>query len=202
MSLAVANFGTVKSTMRGALDTRTDYIHRQELGHLLAALTPPNRLAVEISMTTGLRISDVLGLRTEALKASADTRVTVRELKTGKTRRVRIPVELYNRAMQIAGRVYVFEHRHDFQRPRTRQAVWKDLKRIARAYRLKTNIAPHSARKVYAVEAFARTRDLRKVSKLLNHSSEAVTMLYALADELTARRVAPGSTPGTVPSTR
>ncbi len=45
----------------------------------------------EISLNTGLRLSDVLQLKSEALRGSADTRVTVKELKTGKTRRVSIP---------------------------------------------------------------------------------------------------------------
>lgn len=170
---------------------RTDYIHKQELGHLLAALTPQNRLALEISLALGLRIGDVLNLRTEALKTATDGRLTLRELKTGKTRRVRIPVELHQRALAMAGKVYIFEGRTDWRRPRTRQAVYKDLKRIASMYRLKANIAPHTARKVWAVGEYQRG-GLKRVQKLLGHSSEAVTMIYAMADELTARR-APNS---------
>lgn len=156
--------------------------------HLLAALMPPNRLALEISLATGLRISDVLTLRTEALRVATERRLTVRELKTGKTRRIRLPIELFDRAMKMAGRCFVFEHRLDWRKHRTRQAVHKDLKRAAALFRVKVNVAPHSARKVYAVEAYHRTGDLKRVQKLLNHSSESVTILYALADELTARR--------------
>lgn len=149
---------------------------------------PQNRLALEISLATGLRIGDVLQLRSDALRAAAGRRLTVRELKTGKNRRVLLPVELYNRALSMAGKVYVFEHRLDYRQHRTRQAVFKDLKRAARLFRIRENVAPHSARKVYAVEAYRRTGDLKRVQALLNHSSEAVTMLYAMADELTARR--------------
>lgn len=168
---------------------KTDYIHRQELLHLLAALTPPNRLALEISLSTGLRISDVLGIKTEQLLNSKDRRFTVKELKTGKSRRVKLPVELFERALKIAGRFYVFEHRIDRKRPRTRQAVWKDLKRISTLFRLKANIAPHSARKTYAVDSFNRTGSLRSVQKLLNHEDEAVTVIYAMADQMTAKRL-------------
>ena len=49
-----------------------------EFEHLLAALMPPNRLACEVSACTGLRISDVLNLRTAKLAE----RFSVRELKT------------------------------------------------------------------------------------------------------------------------
>lgn len=137
-------------------------------------------------MATGLRIGDVLELRTDALRKSP--RLTVRELKTGKRRRVSLPAELYKRLLAIAGKVYVFEHRTDWRKHRTRQAVYKDLKRIAGMYRLKTNIAPHTARKVWAVEKYHQT-DLKRVQTLLGHSDEAVTMIYALADEMTAKRI-------------
>lgn len=166
---------------------RTDYILKTELEHLLAALMPENRLALEISMNTGLRISDVLNLRTESVRDASEGRLTVRELKTGKTRRVRLPVELQRRALAFAGKVFVFEGRNDWKKPRTRQAVFKDLKRIARAFRLELNVAPHSARKVYAVEQFKRDGNLKRVQRLLNHDSEHVTMLYALADQLVQR---------------
>lgn len=167
---------------------RTDYIHREELSHLLAALTPPNRLALEVSLATGLRISDVLNLRTEALRAAEDRRLSVRELKTGKTRRIKLTAELYERALSMAGKIYIFPNRHDWRRPRTRQAVYKDLKRAAKLFRVPLNVAPHTARKVYAVDQYHRDGDLKRVQKLLNHDREAVTMLYAMADELTARR--------------
>jgi integrase len=178
----------------GGEKLRTDYIYKQELGHILAALMPPNRLALEISLATGLRISDVLGIKTEQVRDSKDGRISVRELKTGKVRRLRLPAELWERALSMAGKIYVFEHRIDHKRPRTRQAVFKDLKRASSLFRLaggshRPNVAPHSARKVYAVEAYKRTGDLQRVQRLLNHSSEAVTMLYAMADELTDRRL-------------
>ena len=92
-----------------------------------------------------------------------------------------------------AGRYYVFEGRTDPLKHRTRSAVYKDLKRVAKLYRLngeklRVNIAPHSARKIYAVEAYKASGDLEKVREKLNHSDSTVTMLYALADELTKRK--------------
>lgn len=51
-----------------------------------------------------------------------------------------------------------------------------------------SGLSPHSARKIYAVTEYRRTGSLQRVKELLNHSDEAVTMLYAMADELTERR--------------
>lgn len=173
---------------------RTDYIHKEELQHILAALMPPNRLALEISLATGLRIGDVLAIKSEQLNRTADQRITVREQKTGKNRRVRIPLELFLKAIAMSGRVYVFEHRHDWRKHRTRQAVYKDIKRAAKLFRISANVAPHTARKVYAVEQYNHHgQDLKRVQRLLNHTEEGVTMLYAMADQLTHRRLDLGS---------
>ena len=70
---------------------RTTYADRVQMSHVLAALMPENRVIVRVCMATGLRVSDVLQLRTADLKR----RQTVRESKTGKTRRIQWPAELY-----------------------------------------------------------------------------------------------------------
>lgn len=87
-----------------------------------------------------------------------------------------------------AGEVYVFEHRTDPNRHKTRQAVFADLKRASRAFRVKCNLSPHSLRKIYAVELFRKYGDLKRVQKALNHDNEVVTIIYALADELQKRK--------------
>lgn len=166
---------------------RADYIHAEELEHILAALMPQNRLALRVSLTTGLRIGDVLSMQTIRLAP----RMTVHEEKTGKSRRVYIPAALLDEMRAQAGRYWVFEGRCDPRKHRTRQAVYKDLTRAASLFRLPTklHISPHSARKAYAVAEFHKDGDLQRVQRLLNHSSEAVTVLYAMADQLTARRL-------------
>lgn len=165
---------------------RTDYIVREEMDHLLAALMPANRLVLEVSLNTGLRLGDVLNLKTEALKPC----MGVREQKTGKYRTVRLSSDLLDRLITQAGKIYVFPNRLDYRKPRTRQAVWKDLKRAARLFRIpsKLNVAPHSERKIYAVGQYKRTCSIKKVQELLNHSSEAVTWIYAAADVLAQRK--------------
>lgn len=67
---------------------------------------------------------------------------------------------------------------------RTRQAVWADVKRAAKAFRIRQNVAPHSFRKVYAVELLRRCGDVKRVQRALNHSDCATTMVYVMAAEL------------------
>lgn len=166
---------------------RADYIHAEEMEHILAALMPPNRLALRVSMATGLRIGDVLAI----MRVQLASRITVTESKTGKRRRVYIPAALLEEMTNQAGRVWVWEGRTDYRKHRTRQAVYKDLRRAASLFRLpaKLHLSPHSARKIYAVDQYHRDGDLKRVQHLLNHDSEAVTMLYAMADQLTNRRL-------------
>lgn len=146
---------------------------------------PENRLALLTSLCTGLRIDDVLSIKTEQLKK--DT-LSVREMKTGKRKRVRLPKDLKDELFTIAGRFYVFEHRLDVRKHRTRQAVNKDLVRACNALRIKgVNITPHTARKIYAVKMFDRTSSLERVRQALNHSKNEITLLYANADIITEK---------------
>ena len=46
---------------------RTAALIDKELDHVLAALTPSNALVAQVSLHTGLRVSDVLALRTDQL---------------------------------------------------------------------------------------------------------------------------------------
>lgn len=164
---------------------RADYCEQTALETILVALMPPNRLAILVSLTTGLRIGDVLSMKTDVLTKE---RFTIKEEKTGKTRRVRLSNELRDALFRQAGRFYVFEHRTDPKKHRTRQAINKDLKRACELFRVSgVNITPHSARKIFAVNAYKRTCSIEQVQQLLNHSSEAVTQIYAMADELTKR---------------
>lgn len=150
-------------------------------------MMPANRLVVEVADATGLRIGDVLQLRTEQLQRFQ--RVTVRESKTGKTRRVYMPSRLRARMLNQAGAVYVFEGRGDIHKHRTRQAVYKDMVRAAEVFKRSgaapaaASISPHSARKRAAVRAYHRG-GVDAARALLNHADNdvAVTLLYALSD--------------------
>ena len=160
---------------------RSDFLDRDDIAHLYAALTPTNALVLRVCVETGLRIDDALSIRTEQLQRD---RFTVREKKTGKTRRIRLSKSLRDALRRSAGTVWVFPHRFDETRHRTRQAVYRDLKRAARAFRLPQNVYPHSLRKFYAVERLRQTGDLRKVMRDLNHDRIETTLIYALADKL------------------
>ena len=165
---------------------RSDYVDPNYFYVILGALTRENRLAVLVSLYTGLRISDVLSLKTEQVRKQ---RFTIKEQKTGKSKKIRLSEELVNDLLKISGQIYVFSNRLDPKRTRTRQAVYKDLQRACRLLRVSSSytVSPHTARKIYAVSIYRDKLSVEKVKSLLNHDSEAVTMIYAMADQLTER---------------
>lgn len=172
---------------------KTEYLLNREVDKVLAALTPQNALVMRVALHTGLRVGDVLSIKTDQLAP----RFWVTESKTQKRRQVGLPQPLLDDIKKTAGAVWAFPSRLDGKKHRTRQAVWKDIKRAAAAFRIPQNVGIHSARKVFAVDLLAKYGDIDRVKRALNHSSLAVTMIYAMADQQLAsknrrRRSAPG----------
>lgn len=162
----------------------TEFILMEQMEHVLAALTPQNRLIMRMILHTGMRLSDAVGWRTENLKPSG----WYTEGKTGKRRRFGLPSELLEEIRAQAGPEWAFPGFGAKGGHKTRQAVWKDVKRASRAFRLPQNVAPHSGRKIYAVELMKKYGDIERVRRALNHECDTVTALYAMADVLAERR--------------
>lgn len=173
--------------LHGGVGVRSSWADDAMMELILGAMMPANRLALEVSDATGLRIDDVLALKTETIQRTA--RPYVRDSKTAKRHRVYIPAQLREAMLSQAGRLYVWEHRTDWERHRTRQAVYKDMMHAVRVFRRNGAIdhdahpSPHSMRKRAAVRTYRRA-GLEAAAALLQHSPNdaAVTMLYALAD--------------------
>lgn len=153
----------------------------REMEHVLAALTPANRLVCRVCVSTGLRVGDVVALRT----AQLSPQFWITEQKTGKRRRVNLNKALLEELRANAGPIWVFPGARGQDKHRTRQAVWHDVKRASRAFRLPQNVGVHSLRKVYAVAQLKKGRgNLQKVQRLLNHADLSTTMIYAMSYQL------------------
>lgn len=172
-----------------------DWVDDKTLAAVEAALkSPADRLALRVSRHTGLRIGDVLALEARQLERQ---RISVREAKTGKRRRVYLPRGLWQALRDISGRHWVFEGMTPW-RSRSYDALWLDLRQAVRSVGLREAVSAHSWRKGYAVAKYRETGSIEAVRRLMGHDSETVTMLYALADVLTRDRLfSPGGRPGT-----
>lgn len=159
-----------------------EYLLEEQVEKVLSLLTPVNRVVMRVALHTGLRISDVLSLKKTDIDKGQQFWIT--ESKTGKRKRVALTADLLHDMRAVCGSVWVFENRTDRAKHRSRQAVWRDVKRAERALRLPQNIGPHSARKVYAVRLMEEYGSIPKVQKALNHDRDSTTMIYAMADTL------------------
>lgn len=153
--------------------------------HVLALLTPLNALVMRVILHTGMRVSDVLNLKTADLKPSG----WYTEQKTGKRRRYGLPGPLLADIKAQAGLVWAFPGRLDASKHRTRQTIWRDVKRAQRALRMPENVGTHSARKIYAVDLMAKYGDIERVRKALNHDRAMTTAIYAMSDMLLERKL-------------
>lgn len=165
---------------------KTDYLKDEIFSSILMLLTKENRLAMKISLETGARIDDVLSLKTSQIQNKP---IIYIEKKTGKKRTLKVSKNTHKEMIENADVYYLFPNRRNSFKHRTRQAVWKDIKRAQKALRIKENLAPHSARKNYAVRLMKKYNSLEKVQKELNHSSPETTMIYALAQILTEKGI-------------
>jgi integrase len=162
----------------------TEYLYQQEVDRVLSALMPQNQLIVKVMLQTGMRLSDALQMRTEGLATSG----WYTEGKTGKRRRYGLKKPLLEAIQEQAGPEWAFPGRKAGTH-KTRQAVWRDIKRAAVAFRLPQNVGAHSMRKVYAVKLLRKYGKLEKVQRNLNHASGSVTAIYAMADILLDRKL-------------
>lgn len=157
---------------------RAEYLIEKEVERVLDLLTYENRLVLRVLLHTGIRIGDALALRPWQLKPN----FWITEQKTGKRRQIGLPEPLLADLRSSSDSEWVFPGSKPGKH-RTRQAVWKDVKRAAAALRLTANAAPHSARKVYAVELLQKYGDIERVRRALNHGGLEVTLIYAMADK-------------------
>lgn len=158
---------------------RADYIKPSVYTRIYHLMQYENAVALRLSLETGLRIGDCLALTPEQLDGQT---ITYTAQKTGKRGKKKISADLAKRLRKISGKKFIFEGRNG-DKPRTRQAVWKDVKKASRIAKIDDNFTPHSARKTYAVEQF-HNKGFSEVQKELQHDKAETTMLYAYSDIL------------------
>lgn len=162
---------------------KTDYIEPWLYKKIYHLMQYDNALALRVSLETGMRIGDVLALAPENIKGTTITFVAQKTEKKGKKQ---ISAELADKLRKISSNRFVFCGRYG-NKPRTRQAVWKDVKHAAKLAGIDVNVGCHSARKTYAVDLYEK-KGLQAVQNELQHDRQDTTMLYAFSDMLTQKK--------------
>lgn len=140
---------------------------------------------LEVLYATGLRVSELVGLRLEDLRLDAGYLRTVG--KGGRERIVPLGAEAVRAVRDYlersrpalarggAGQTLFLNHRGG---PMSRQGFWKILRNHARRARIDTPFSPHTLRHSFATHLLERGADLRSVQLLLGHRDISTTQIY------------------------
>lgn len=134
---------------------------------------------------TGLRISDILNLKVTDVKGKLKADIV--EKKTGKKRTLNL--------MQLTNQIIIYlDEEHDgesewlFPSPRDNtkhlasHQYYKIMQKTAESLGL-DYIGTHSLRKTFGYTYYKKTKDLSSLMKILNHSSQSVTLRYIGIEE-------------------
>jgi integrase/recombinase XerD len=144
-----------------------------------------DRVMFEVLYATGLRVSELVGLRLEQVSLNQGLVRVVG--KGGKERLVPLGEEAINwleRFMRSGRRellgaqlcAEVFPTRRGGGM--TRQAFWYRIKKHARAAGITKHLSPHTLRHAFATHLLNHGADLRVVQMLLGHSDLSTTQIY------------------------
>lgn len=140
---------------------------------------------IELLYATGLRVSELIALKTQSInfqagflitigKGSKERIVPIGEMSAMKLQRYidqARPQLLKNRSTAI-----LFVNRSGTKM--TRQAFWHRLRRYARQAGIRKAFSPHTLRHSFATHLLERGADLRSVQILLGHASISSTQVY------------------------
>ena len=151
------------------------------------ALGLRDRTMLELMYASGLRVSEIVSLKTVALGLNEGV-VRVVNGKGGKERLVPFGAEAgewLRRYLQEARHVIlegktcqeVFVGRHTGS-GLTRQAFWSTIKRYAQLADIKVALSPHTLRHAFATHLLNHGADLRVVQLLLGHADISTTQIY------------------------
>jgi integrase/recombinase XerD len=146
-----------------------------------------NRAMLELLYATGLRISELVGLKFSNINLD-DQFVKIigkgskeRLIPFGNKAKNFINIYIAKRKPALDKNDYVFISR--LGKKLSRVEFWRQLKNIAKNAGLVKNITPHSLRHSFASHLLAGGADIRFVQEMLGHSSIATTQIYTHLDK-------------------
>lgn len=144
-----------------------------------------DRAILEVMYATGMRVSELVGLKLSDLHLSLGL---VQILGKGDKERI-IPLGDYAiqwleryldeaRPLLVANpsETHVFVNHHGTGL--SRQGIWKNLKQLVREAGINKEVTPHTLRHSFATHLLENGADLRTVQELLGHADISTTQIY------------------------
>jgi integrase/recombinase XerD len=154
-----------------------------------------DRAMFEILYATGLRVSELVGLKLGSLqldvgyltafgKRSKERIVPIGEMAIEELRRY---MTFGRPALEKEGSPFLFLNRSG--RGLTRQGFWKIIKRRSLEAGIRKNITPHTLRHSFATHLLENGADLRSVQTMLGHADISTTQIYTHVTRERLRRI-------------
>ena len=144
-----------------------------------------DRTMLELLYATGLRVSELVGLKLTLLNRRQGVVRIVG--KGGRERLVpvgEVALDWVERYLRESRGLLLGLHRSDVMFPgrggkeMTRQTFWHAIKRHARAAGIRRAISPHTLRHAFATHLIDHGADLRAVQMMLGHADLSTTQIY------------------------
>ncbi len=142
-----------------------------------------NYILFNLGIYSGLRISDVLKFKVKDLKGEEYFYLTKgnREIKTGKSKKLKIPEEFYNELQEYLknkeDEEYIFKSKKG-NHPIDRFQAYRILNDVARKVGIKSEIGTHTLRKTFGYHFYQQTKDIAMLQLIFNHRSQLDTLRY------------------------
>lgn len=154
-----------------------------------------DKAMLELLYATGLRVSELIGLKRNDLQLDAGYLTTFgkrskqRLVPLGEVAGAAVKEYLaYGRPVLLQGNAqHVFLNRHGDGL--TRQGFWKMIKRRAQEAGILKNISPHTLRHSFATHLLENGADLRSVQTMLGHADISTTQIYTHVTRERLRRI-------------
>jgi integrase/recombinase XerD len=144
-----------------------------------------DRAMLELLYATGLRVSELVSLRTQQIDFQGNYLTVkgkgskVRAVPFGKWAREKLlEYASQGRPRLLKGRATPFLFAGRSGKPLTRQAFWKLLRRYALAAGIDKKATPHMLRHSFATHLLEGGADLRSVQSMLGHADISTTQIY------------------------
>ncbi|CJV79701.1 site-specific integrase [Bacillus luti] len=130
-----------------------------------------------IGLNTGLRVGDLLKLKTSDVKRKQ--KFVIQEGKTKKPRTISL-ANIYDEVQAYANTVdseWLFPSRKG-DKPITTTQAYRQLNKAAEMTDITEGIGTHTMRKTFGYWFYKQTKDVAKLQAILNHSHPQITLTY------------------------